>query len=463
MHRMRTPSRQPSASATSLPTCFGRPQKTQTGWRSGWSLCTRRTLGTAPRPPTYSPSIWARPRTCPTRCAARSGPSCSCRWPRCSRRAAGGCTGVPGLRWGARQGGVGGEAGRGGGVTSASCAGRGTSACGATCASLLPNPPRTPALCLRQPQSQELKDVELGRAFGATLDLKAVGQPLGPDTLVPGVAVYRCACGWRGCCSMGWPPWLLGARWLQSRMACRVGGCQSADARWQPCRAAAPSTPALLARLPARLPTPHPLPAPHRCSRRADPLAAWTNGLDLAAVTADTDRAFLILETGFNQRWRCACGLRPCACIRSAAAAVRCGCTPATCRQLAWVHPWLIGGATGAQAGWGAAWQRGLGPCLEWPAAACCAGTAPTAARWRRQQRRRRGRRRSRRSGAPPCAALHVCSAWAAAALLAARCCPAVHASSHALLCMAEMRAPLPFLAPTPPLQRPALSGGDAR
>ncbi|EFN56383.1 hypothetical protein CHLNCDRAFT_35116 [Chlorella variabilis] len=39
-------------------------------------------------------------------------------------------------------------------------------------------------------------------------------------------------------------------------------------------------------------------------SRRADPLAAWTNGLDLSAVVADTDRAFLILETGFNQRWR---------------------------------------------------------------------------------------------------------------------------------------------------------------
>jgi hypothetical protein len=40
------------------------------------------------------------------------------------------------------------------------------------------------------------------------------------------------------------------------------------------------------------------------CSRRADPLAAWTNSLDLAAVVADTDRAFLILETGFNDRWR---------------------------------------------------------------------------------------------------------------------------------------------------------------
>ena len=42
-------------------------------------------------------------------------------------------------------------------------------------------------------------------------------------------------------------------------------------------------------------------------SRRADPLAAWTNGLDLAAVGADTDRAFLILETGFNQRCVHAC------------------------------------------------------------------------------------------------------------------------------------------------------------
>lgn len=39
-------------------------------------------------------------------------------------------------------------------------------------------------------------------------------------------------------------------------------------------------------------------------SRRAAPLAAWTNGLELANVTADIDRAYLILETGFNQRWR---------------------------------------------------------------------------------------------------------------------------------------------------------------
>ena len=39
-------------------------------------------------------------------------------------------------------------------------------------------------------------------------------------------------------------------------------------------------------------------------SRRAKPLAAWTNGLELAAVVADTDRAFLVLETGVNDRWK---------------------------------------------------------------------------------------------------------------------------------------------------------------
>ena len=39
-------------------------------------------------------------------------------------------------------------------------------------------------------------------------------------------------------------------------------------------------------------------------SRRANPMAAWTNGLELAAVVADIDRAFLILETGVNERWR---------------------------------------------------------------------------------------------------------------------------------------------------------------
>lgn len=65
-----------------------------------------------------------------------------------------------------------------------------------------------------------------------------------------------------------------------------------------------PSLPAPLAGPPARR-APLPLRPPPPRSRRADPLAAWTNGLDLAAVVADTDRAFLILETGFNQRWRC--------------------------------------------------------------------------------------------------------------------------------------------------------------
>lgn len=39
-------------------------------------------------------------------------------------------------------------------------------------------------------------------------------------------------------------------------------------------------------------------------SRRAMPLAAWTSGLELANVSADADRACLVLETGVNQRWR---------------------------------------------------------------------------------------------------------------------------------------------------------------
>mmetsp|Transcript_8234 Transcript_8234/g.17643 ORF Transcript_8234/g.17643 Transcript_8234/m.17643 type:complete len:377 (-) Transcript_8234:811-1941(-) len=39
-------------------------------------------------------------------------------------------------------------------------------------------------------------------------------------------------------------------------------------------------------------------------SRRSLPLAAWTNGLEIAAVKADVDRSCLILETGVNQRWR---------------------------------------------------------------------------------------------------------------------------------------------------------------
>eukprot|EP00199_Chlamydomonas_sp_CCMP681_P001952 CAMPEP_0119108890 /NCGR_PEP_ID=MMETSP1180-20130426/16009_1 /TAXON_ID=3052 ORGANISM="Chlamydomonas cf sp, Strain CCMP681" /NCGR_SAMPLE_ID=MMETSP1180 /ASSEMBLY_ACC=CAM_ASM_000741 /LENGTH=379 /DNA_ID=CAMNT_0007094565 /DNA_START=8 /DNA_END=1147 /DNA_ORIENTATION=- len=39
-------------------------------------------------------------------------------------------------------------------------------------------------------------------------------------------------------------------------------------------------------------------------SRRALPLAAWTNGLEIAAVKADVLRSSLILETGVNQRWK---------------------------------------------------------------------------------------------------------------------------------------------------------------
>eukprot|EP01023_Acetabularia_acetabulum_P012919 TRINITY_DN1610_c0_g1_i2.p1 TRINITY_DN1610_c0_g1~~TRINITY_DN1610_c0_g1_i2.p1 ORF type:complete len:387 (+),score=52.04 TRINITY_DN1610_c0_g1_i2:50-1162(+) len=39
-------------------------------------------------------------------------------------------------------------------------------------------------------------------------------------------------------------------------------------------------------------------------SRRALPLAAWTNGLEIAGIKADTERACLLLETGVMDRWR---------------------------------------------------------------------------------------------------------------------------------------------------------------
>lgn len=39
-------------------------------------------------------------------------------------------------------------------------------------------------------------------------------------------------------------------------------------------------------------------------SRRAEALAAWTSGVELAAVVADADRACLILETGVSDRFR---------------------------------------------------------------------------------------------------------------------------------------------------------------
>jgi len=39
-------------------------------------------------------------------------------------------------------------------------------------------------------------------------------------------------------------------------------------------------------------------------SQRALPLAAWTNGLELAALKADPEMGSLLLETGVNTRWR---------------------------------------------------------------------------------------------------------------------------------------------------------------
>ena len=40
-------------------------------------------------------------------------------------------------------------------------------------------------------------------------------------------------------------------------------------------------------------------------SQRALPLAAWTNGLELAGVKTDTSMGSLILETGVNNQFRC--------------------------------------------------------------------------------------------------------------------------------------------------------------
>lgn len=39
-------------------------------------------------------------------------------------------------------------------------------------------------------------------------------------------------------------------------------------------------------------------------SRRATPLAAWMNGLEIACLKADVDRSCLLLETGVRDRWR---------------------------------------------------------------------------------------------------------------------------------------------------------------
>jgi hypothetical protein len=39
-------------------------------------------------------------------------------------------------------------------------------------------------------------------------------------------------------------------------------------------------------------------------SQRALPLAAWTNGLELAGLKTDTEMGYLVLETGVNTQYR---------------------------------------------------------------------------------------------------------------------------------------------------------------
>ena len=160
-------------------------------------------------------------------------------------------------------------------------------------------------------------------------------------------------------------------------------------------------------------------------SRRADPLAAWTNGLDLAAVGADTDRAFLILETGFNQRWRCAPAQLGVAAGRGMREQEVRRCTgrvvgvPLPALHLV-VSPVLL------------------------------AGTARTAAPWRRPPRRWPGRRPSRQWGEPACLPdLHLRQLLKAAAslpqLLAL---PAAWRQAHQVSASA---APAPLLRPLRP------------
>jgi hypothetical protein len=47
-----------------------------------------------------------------------------------------------------------------------------------------------------------------------------------------------------------------------------------------------------------------PIPGVAVYSRRAEPLAGWTAGYEVAALSADTERGCLVLETGVASRWR---------------------------------------------------------------------------------------------------------------------------------------------------------------
>ena len=67
-------------------------------------------------------------------------------------------------------------------------------------------------------------------------------------------------------------------------------------------------------------------------SVRAQPLSAWTKSYDLANLSADPDRACLVLETGVNQRWRYASFRRTAENVEEAAAwqdaKQACRCSP---------------------------------------------------------------------------------------------------------------------------------------
>jgi hypothetical protein len=135
--------------------------------------------------------------------------------------------------------------------------------------------------------------VEAGDMFGSAFALAAAGAAdLPANILIPGAG----RAGWGG--EGGWQEEEGGGRGGTGPVGVIIKAC------------AAPATPASCS--PGTGPPPGPRPAPAPAlpagvavfSRRSLPMAAWTNGLEIAAVKADVDRSCLILETGVNQRWR---------------------------------------------------------------------------------------------------------------------------------------------------------------
>ena len=169
---------------------------------------------------------------------------------------------------------------------------------------------------------EELCAVEAGQAFGAAFPLASAGLADLPDeAMVPGARQGQqpgCLCSVvRGGLAMSWAhashrsrarsspkrihqpiPTLACLCWPPSwsgsyEVAKPISGCAS------PCAIA--SRPAIRGGPCGKI---VPRAGVAVYSARAEPLAAWTAGWELANLAADADRACLVLETGVNQRWR---------------------------------------------------------------------------------------------------------------------------------------------------------------